>query len=221
MVELIILNSNLTIFITLQNWPVDTLRPFSESLIKRGFTVNFPTAIQQMQVQSGPFASKGTTTALGIAYGFRRIDMQITNNITTPHDNVKEIFSTLTTIGYPPQESIERIDLQGSITIKTQGEKASAFVPNVIKGDFIKDLREVFGRHVNVVGVRLSSAERFIDGAGSSPFIILLEPLFNDPSDTKLLIHLNYSTNNEDHVIEFLEHLYDRLKNVIMGFKHD
>ncbi len=71
-----------------------------------------------MQVQSGPFATKGTTTALGIAYGFRRIDFQITNNITSPHENIQEVFSALTTIGYPYQESIERIDIQGNITIK-------------------------------------------------------------------------------------------------------
>jgi hypothetical protein len=103
MTELILLNSNLTVYITLQNFPVDTLRPFSESLIKKGFTVNLPTAIQQMQVQAGPFAAKGTTTALGIVYGFRRIDLQITNNITSPNENVEEVFAALHSIGYPPK----------------------------------------------------------------------------------------------------------------------
>jgi hypothetical protein len=219
MVELIVLNSNLTIIITLQNWPVDTLSPFADSLIKKGFTVNRPTAIQQMQVQAGPFAAKGTITALGIEYATRRILMQITNNITSPNENLEEVLSALTTIGYPPQESIERIDIQGTITIKTQGVNASTFVPNIIKEDFTKYVQNVFEREVNTVGIRLATKESFTSGLNSSPFIILLEPLFNDPTDTKLLVQLSYVSYSHDNSIQFLEDLYDRLKNVILGFK--
>jgi hypothetical protein len=219
LVELIVLNSNLTVIITLQNWPVDTFQPFAEALVRKGFIVNRPTAIQQMQVQSGPFASKGNTTALTIEYVNRRILMQITNNITSPQDNLEEVFSALTTIGYPPQESTERIDVLGAVTIKTQGDHASTFVPHVVKEDFTESVKEIFGRQVNAVGIRLSTTESLSTGVGGSPFIILLEPLFNDPTNTKLWAQLNYATNNGEYATDFLEHLYDRLKDIIMRFK--
>jgi hypothetical protein len=219
MVELIVLNSNLTVAITLQNWPMDTVSPFADSLIRKGFTVNRPTAIQQMQVTSGPFAAKGTTSALAVDYAARRILLQITNNITSPQENVGEVLLALTSIGYPPQESIERIDTQGVITIKTQGEKATSFVPNKVDGKFITSVGEIFGRQVKAVGIRLMSVEPFIAGAAGSPFIMLLEPLFNDPSDSKLGIHLTYATNNSENAMIFLEHLYDRLKSTILELK--
>ena len=217
--ELIVLNSNLTVVITLQNWPVDTLGPFAESLIRKGFLVNRPTAIQQMQVQTGPFASKGTTTALGIEYGARRIPMQITNNITSPHENVNEVLSALTTIGYPPQESIERIDIQGAVTIKTQGDNASTFASKVVDEKFIRNVGNIFERNVKAVGLRLVTEESIAAGAGGSPFIMLLEPLFNDPTDTKLWVQFNHATNTSDKAIDFLQHLYDRLKKVILELK--
>lgn len=217
--DLIVLNSNLTVAITLQNWPVDTLGPFADTLIKKGFTVNRPTSIQQMQVQSGPFASKNTTTGLGIDYGSRRVVLQITNNITNPQENVKEVFAVLTSIGYPPQESINRIDIQGAVTIKTQAAKASTFVPNVVSSDFIKRGGEVFNREIRAVGIRLTSAESISEGVGKSPFVILMEPLFNDPTDTKILVQLNYASASGDEALDFLEHLYDRLKKIILELK--
>jgi hypothetical protein len=202
--------------ITLQNWPADTLSPFSEALIKKGFKVNLPTAIQQLQVQSGPFASKGTTTGLAIDYPTRRVLIQVTNNVTSPHDNLKEILAALTSIGYPPQESIERIEMQGTVTIKIEGDtKASDLVPKVIKDRFVGNLTNVFGRQVKAVGIRLETNESIFDTPKGSPFNLLLEPLFNDPSNSKLVAQLACVTDNEDTATTFLERLYQRLKLLV------
>lgn len=220
MVELIILNANLTVTITMQNWPIDTVNPFAESLIRKGFTVNRPTTVQQMYVQSGPFAAKETTTALGIEYQYRRIVMQITNNISSPQENVREVFSALSTIGYPPQESIERIDIHGTITIKIDGGNASTYVPQVVKENFVTELGNIFGRQINAIGIRLSAGGRLTD-ARNSPFIIHLEPLLNDPTDTKLLIQIDSATESSKDFLVFIEHLYGRLKNIIRSFKKE
>ena len=94
--------------------------------MRKGFRVNTPTAIQQMEVQSGPFASKGSTTGLGVDYSTRRISMQITNNKTSPQENLKEILAVIDSIGYPTQESLARIEVSGSVVIKVEGSiKAS------------------------------------------------------------------------------------------------
>jgi hypothetical protein len=218
--DLIILNSSLTIVITLQNWTQDTFGPFSDALIKRGFAVNLPTTVQQLQVQAtAPFARKGKITGLVTDYPNRRIVMQITNNITSPHENVEEILSILQSIGFPSQESIERIDIQGQINIKIQGYEASKLVPNVVDKRFINSVGKILGRNVRAVGIRLSSTEPFTSGTNVSPFVILLEPLFTDPTDTKMMAHVSYASSNGELTIDFLQHLYDRLKNIISEFK--
>lgn len=219
MTDLIIVNSSLTVIITLQNWPQDTFGPFADALIKKGFDVNLPTNAQA--IQPLPFARKGSTTAIGIEYAARRIPLQITNNITNPQDNINEVFSVLRGIGYTPEESIERIDIQGYVTIKVQVDKASSFVPNVVDKRIVKRIGGIIEHNVKAVGLRLSSEEPIIGGANASPFLLLLEPLYTDPSDSKLSVQLNYTTNNGTKAVKFLEDLYDRLKKIVVELKND
>jgi hypothetical protein len=219
--NLIIVNSSLTVVITLQNWPQDTFGPFADALIKKGFDVNLPTTVQAMQVQSAaPFARKGSTTGLGIEYPARRIPIQITNNVTNPQDNINEVFAVLRGIGYAPEESIERIDIQGYVTIKIQGgDRAYSFVQNLIDKNIVEKIGRIMDHKTKAVGVRLSSEEPLLRGISASPFLLLLEPLFTDPSDSKLSVQLNYATDNGEKAIQFLEGLYDRLKKIIIELK--
>lgn len=222
MSDLIIVNSSLTVIITLQNWPQDTVGPFADALIKKGFDVNLPTTVQTMQVQAAaPFARKGSTTGIGIEYPARRIPIQITNNITNPQDNIIEVYSVLRGIGYTPEESIERIDVQGYVTIKTQVDKASSFVPNIVDKKIVEKIGRIMEHNVKALGFRLSSEEPIIGSTNSSPFLLLLEPLYTDPSDSKLSIQINYATDNSTKAVKFLEDLYDRLKKIIVELKSD
>jgi hypothetical protein len=217
MTNLITVNSSLTVVVTLQNWPQDTMGPFVDALIQKGFDVNIPA------VQSGmPFAKKGNTSGLALDYLSRRISIQITNNITNPEHNISELFSVLKGIGYMPEESIERIDVNGYVTIKIQGEyRASSLVPNLVNNDVVEKIGKIMEHPTRAIGLRLSSEEPFIRGANASPFLLLLEPLYTDPSDSKLSVQLIYATDNNEKATTFLKDLYDRLKKIIVELDSD
>jgi hypothetical protein len=210
------------IILTLQSWPQDTAGPLIDALIRKGFRVNLPSTVQQIQVSSSqPFASKGTTTALGVDYMNRRIAIQITNNINSPEENVKEVFSILSSIGYPQQEFIERLEIQGNVLIKVIGNKASDCISNIIKQNIAEKMNKIMQRDVKIVGVRISSENTLIDSVNKSPFLILLEPLYTDSTDSKITTQINYATNSGDSAIEFLKNLYDSLKNIILVFANE
>jgi len=217
MIQLIILNSSLTVSVTLQNWTPDNIGSLYETLIKKGFTVPQLTPTQQMQGLSAPTARKGTTTAFTVDHAIRRLMFQITNEINSPNTNIQEILDVLTEIGFPSQESIERIDIQGKITIKMQEGNASTLIPNIIKDEFGAKADKIMGRKTQVIGIRLSSKEMYKSGISKSPFLILIEPLLTDDSDTKFLAQVTFSTNSHESALDFSTNLYERLKALIAG----
>jgi hypothetical protein len=210
--DLIILNSNMRVMITLQNWTMDTLTPFTNALYQKGF--NIGQTPQQI-------AMKGTTSNIQIDYPNRRISIYITNNITSPNENVEEILSALSHIGYPSEESVSRIDIGGDISIKIQNESSSSLVSNIVQNKFIDNVGEIFERKMKAIGIRISSSESFTNHISTSPFVILFEPLFTDNSDTKMLAQLIYMSDNIRYSLQFLKGLYDRLKNTVMVLKHE
>ena len=214
-----ILNSSLTVFITLQNWTADNHGILFQTLIKKGFTVPTPTAVQQMQGQIIPVARKGTTTALTVDHANRKIILQITNEINTPNKNIEEVFDVLSEIGFPVQESIARVDIQGNITIKIQEAQASTLVPKIIKPEFAKTLDKIFDRSTKVIGIRVASQESFTSGVSKSPFVILIEPLFTDDSDSKFISVVTYSTSSAESAREFTASMYERLKETITNLE--
>ncbi len=219
MVNSIILNSSLTVGITLQNWTADNHGIFLDGLIKKGFTLIPPNPVQQMQGEPAPIAHKTKTTAIWIDHFTRRIDLQITNENTKPNENIKEILDVLAIIGFPSQESVERMDIQGNVTIKLQDAKSSELVPQIIEKRFKTKTNEIFERDVKVIGIRLSSTEPLTSGVSKSPFVILIEPLFTDDSDTKMIVNVSYSSSSADSTLEFAQCLYERLKQIISGLK--
>ena len=84
-----------------------------------------------------------------------------------------------------------------------------------MKSEFVDGLETIFERPIRAVGITLATKESIIDTATNSPFILLLEPFFNDPSDTKLVAHVAYTTTDADTANIFLERLYQRLKSLI------
>jgi hypothetical protein len=216
MLNLVILNSSLAISITLQSWSPGYQGPLFDSLAKQGFMAN---PLQQNQLQTGPVFHKKEITGLGIDHVNRRIFFQITNNNSTPHRNILEVLNTLSSIGFPTHESIERIDIQGYITIKIQGDRASTFVPNVVNKTFIKKVNRIMERRINAVGIAFSTVEQFTDGISKSPYIVNIQPLLTDDSDTKFIAHIMYSSNNGESTLEFIEHLYEKLRSIVTEFK--
>jgi len=142
---------------------------------------------------------------------------QITNEINSPNTNIQEILDVLTEIGFPSQESIERIDIQGKITIKLQEGNASTLISNVIKDEFGANADKIMGRKTQVIGIRLSSKEMYKSGISKSPFLLLIEPLLTDDSDTKFLVQITFSTNSHESALDFSTNLYERLKALIAG----
>jgi hypothetical protein len=191
---------------------MDTLTPFTNALYQKGF--NIGQTPQQI-------AMKGTTSNIQIDYPNRRISIYITNNITSPNENVEEILSALSHIGYPSEESVSRIDIGGDISIKIQNESSSSLVSNIVQNKFIDNVGEIFERKMKAIGIRISSSESFTNHISTSPFVILFEPLFTDNSDTKMLAQLIYMSDNIRYSLQFLKGLYDRLKNTVMVLKHE
>ena len=152
MTQLIILNSSLTVSVTLQNWTPDNIGSLYDTLIKKGFSVSQLTSAQQLQGQFVPHARKGTTTAFTVDQATRRLIFQITNEINSPNKNIEEILEVLKEVGFPSQESIERVDIQGKITIKMQEGNASKLIPRIIKDEFSTVADEIMGRKTNVIG---------------------------------------------------------------------
>lgn len=219
MVNLIILNSSFIIQVTLQHWSSDNLGPLFDALAKKGFSFSQPSPMQQMQGQATPIARRGTTTALAVDHITRRVALSITNENTDPSRNIRESLEVLESIGFPSKELVSRIDIQGNITVKIETDSVSAFVPNVVSTDFVKKAGEIFGRKITPIGMRIASTERFAAGVSKSPFVILIEPLFTDDSDTKFLAQVILSTGSSEYALEFTQRLYDRLKQIIRAFK--
>jgi hypothetical protein len=220
MVDLAVLNSSLSVNIILQSWTQDTFLPFMDTMIRKGFTVSQPKRVEAAVVQSAPLGRKGTTTDIEIDYNTRRIFVQITNNLNSPHENVEEIFAILSAIGYDPSEFTERININVIITIKVDG-RSSSFVSKIVKDEFVNKIEKVFNKPLRPVGIRLSSKEPISGSAVDSPFLILIEPLFQDQTDTKFLIQVVFSSSRSDETLAFLKNLYDGLKKIISGMKND
>lgn len=216
MPNLVILNSSLSVSITLQNWTQDNQVPLIDSLMKQGFMTN---PFQQNQIQTAPFFRKKEITSLWIDHVNRRIFFQITNNNSAPHRNIQEVLTILSGIGFPTQESVERIDIQGYITIKIQGDKVSTFVSNVVDETFIQKVNRVMERRLNAVGMTFSTMEQFTDGISKSPYTVNIQPLLTDDSDTKFIAHVIYSSSSGESTMKFIEHLYDKLRSIISAFK--
>ena len=179
-----------------------------------GFSLNSSRSLSAL-------AHKNTTTNISVDYTYRRITIQIGNNRSSPQENVNEIFSVLSEIGYSPQESIERVDVSGYVTIKAQDDLASSFVPSVIESRFVEKVGKILGQSVRPIGIRIASTEPLYTGNISrSPFLFLIEPLLSDPSDTKFLVNIIYASNSADQVIHFLEGLYSSLMDIITVFKN-
>lgn len=213
--NLAILNSSFTISITLQNWTGDNQGPLLEALVKAGFQVTQPSVTQPGRIH------KGKITSLGIDNINRRIAFQITNNVNNPQQDVQDVLIVLSSVGFPSTESVERIDIQGQITIKIQdeGALASAFASEVVKKEFIDKTDKIFGRATKAIGIRLASQEPITAGISKSPFVILIEPLFTDDTDKKFSVIIIYSSSNVTNTLDFLGTLYDRLKSSIIAFR--
>lgn len=220
MADLIVLNSSLTVTITLQIFQPDSFLPFMDELIKKGFMVNQPKYIQQTQVETGPLARKGTITNLQIDYITRRIFIQITNNIKSPQDDLTEILSVLYSIGYNSDEFIERINIEGIIILKTN-DSNSNFINNVVKDEFKEKVNQIFNTKTDMAAIRIASEEPMTGDISKSPFLILIEPLLSDLSKTKFQIHVMYANSDSKNTVLFMQNLYDRLKNVLSVFKDE
>jgi hypothetical protein len=206
----------------MQYWPQGTFMPFMDELVKKGFIVSQPQFIQQMQVQSQPLARKGTTTSVGIDYNTRRVVVQITNEVTSPNENVMEILSVLTKIGFPPNQSIERIEITGSVIIKIQDSGlASSFVPKIVKAAFVDKINKIFGRNMKPVGIRLTSEEDFSSDVSKSPFSIDIEPSYTDIGDTTFQVTIIYLSSDTEYTKTFLKSLYDTIKKTIIAFENE
>jgi hypothetical protein len=215
-----VLNSSLTVMLTLQVFQPDSFLPFMDELIKKGFMVNHPRIIQETQVETGPLARKGTTTNIAIDYINRRIVIQITNNIKSPHENLNEILSVLYAIGYNSEEFIERIDITGTVVIKTS-DSNSEFINAIVKDEFKEKVGEILNSKVEMTAIRISSTESLMGDISKSPFMILFEPLFTDALKSKFQVRIAYASSKADDTIKFMENLYDSLKKIILGDKNE
>ena len=182
MTEIKIINSSFTVIITLQTLTSDNMRPLLEAIQRNGFAIN---AIEN----SPPFAWKDTTNNLRIEFNNRRILFNITNNLLSPDKNLVEVFSILSKTGYPMDESVERIEITGMITVKTINDTATSFVPEVVKEEFKHKIDNIFNRTTRVTGIRLTSEESLLGDITKSPFALLIEPLFTDMSNTKFIVN--------------------------------
>lgn len=210
-------NSSFTIYITIQNWTPDNSGTFYDNLARKGFTVQPFNPLQLLQGQLGQNVRKGTTTSLSIENVFRRIVMTVTNEINDPSRNIEEVLDALSATGFPAY-SIERIDINGNITVGVENA-ASTFVGEVVKKEFVSKATEIFGREVIAVGIRLASAERLSSGVVSSPFYLLIEPMIVDGSDTKFLVQLTFSSADISAAMSFMQSLYEKLKRTVSQLK--
>lgn len=204
MMQLGIRNSSLGVFITLQYWPGDSFMPFLQALSKYGFVINnrAPAAV----------AWKGTTSNVGVDYSSRRVFLQITNNLSLPHENVSEILSVLSSIGY---ESIERIDINGEVTISVDGALSSTLITPAIEQKFVEKVGQIFERPMKVTGIRIASTDPLTGDVSKKPFAVLIEPLLTDPNDMTVFTQLIYSSRSGVDAINFLKTLYGALKQII------
>lgn len=209
-----ILNSSLQVSITLQNWTPDNSGPLVTALAAKGFAMQQPNPMQMMQGQAGPVATKLTTTALGVDHVNRRLAFVITNENTDPSRNIQEVLDVLTSIGFPANESIERIDLQGSVTLRV-AKSASSDVSNAARKEFVAEASRIFERELKAFGFTLASKELFTRGVSGSPFFLRFEPLLTDDSDTKILAFVIFATGDATSAVNFAKTLYGRLKSVL------
>jgi hypothetical protein len=91
----------------------------------------------------------------------------------------------------------------------------------MVNKEFIDKADKIFERQTKAIGIRLSSEENFTGGVSKSPFMILLEPLFNDDTDKKFLISFQYSSSDTSAALVFVEKLYERLKSSIVALYGD
>lgn len=214
MIQSSIRNSSLNVYLTLQYWPDDSFMPFIDAMIKREFIMNPPSASPRPLLT---LARKGTTSGVGIDYPNRRVFVQITNNINSPDENVTEILSILSNIGY---ESIERIDINGNIIISLEGSLASTLFTSVIQKNFTEKVNQIFERPITPTGIRIASTDPISGDISRNPFVVLIEPLLTDPNDTTLFVQVFHASRSSDHGINFLKTLYGALKEIIMASKN-
>ncbi|MGI0080028.1 MAG: hypothetical protein ACRECH_10430 [Nitrososphaerales archaeon] len=220
-----VFQSSLTVIITLQMFNPDGVVPFVDTLVKKGFFVSRPTIIQQpqgqAQIQSASLAKKGTTSALDVDVPNRRVIFQITNELKAPNENIEEVLSVLSLAGFPTEAFVQRIDVQGNVTIGLQADKASSFVPSAVKENFVKRAQDILNRPVKAIGVRLASEVMDVADVSKSPFTILIEPMFTDASDTKFAVQVYYGSSNPSSTVAFMQRLYENLTALISAFKEE
>ena len=209
MIQLRIRNSSLAVFITLQYWPGSSIMPFLQGLRKNGFNITSPSLAQSPTT----IAWKDSTSNVGVDYASRRVFFQITNNLSSPHENVAEILSLLSSIGY---ESIDRIDVNGEVTISVDGPLSSTLIEPMIKPEFVGKVGQIFKRPMKVTGIRIASTDSLTGDVLKKPFVMLIEPLLTDPSDRTLFTQLFYSSRSGIDTINFLKSLYSALKEIIL-----
>jgi hypothetical protein len=208
MIQLEIRNSSLGVFITLQYWPVHTFMPFLQALGRNGFTISPP----PLGNPPTTIAWKDSTSSVGVDYTNRRVFLQITNNLSSPHENVTEILSVLSSIGY---KDIDRIDVNGEVTISVDGALASTLLEPVIKPEFVEKGGQIFERSIKVTGIRIVSSDSLTGDISKKPFAVLIEPLITDSNDTTLFTQFFYSCRSGKDTETFLEGLYGSLKETI------
>lgn len=212
MVQSIILGSSLGVFITMKIWTGDNQVLLFDALQKRQFIIS---QLQNPQGQIIQSIRKGTTTSFQVENQFRRIVIQITNELNSPEKNLNEVLDALSEIGFPSQESIESIHIQGGVTLKLQDAKATELFPPLIDSEFTKKIDKIFDRKIKPVGIRISSGEQWTSGASKSPFTLLIEPLFADDSNSQLITALAFLTSDYKQALDFTKNLYERLKNIV------
>ena len=212
--KLSIYNSSINVSIALQYWNVDSWLPLMEMMGKKGYTIDYSQPTQ-------PIVYKATTTFFRIDSVNKRITFYITNNIESPNTNLEEILQILSLVGFPSEDSIDRIDINGNIIIKVNNGLTSEFISSVINNTFSKKVEEIFGGSTKIAGIRIVSSHYHLEDSNKSPFVILIEPLVTDRSETKFFIQTTLATSNNQYAIHFLKTLYDNLKNIILGSEDD
>lgn len=194
----------------------DLLLVTLETLSKMGFRIN-----QQAfgaDYQPGmPIAAKEHLNNVAVDDANRVISFQITNNTSDPENNFKEMMGLLGNIGLPAENFLQRVDIQGIIILEI-GTGASKRVPRVVSSEFNHKIESIFNRSVSTVGIRISTSESMLGDPTKSPFVLLIEPLFTDLSDRKMVANASFATDNSQKAIAYLGNIYSTLKSAIGAF---
>lgn len=124
-------------------------------------------------------------------------------------------------MGFPYDDSIDRIDINGNIILKVNTGSTSDFISIAIKDPVSEKIGKMFDKPTRIAGIRIISSEYHLENSNNSPFMILIEPLVTDRSNTKFFIQFMFASSKSQDTINFLRSLYSKLKDIIMGLENE